>query len=55
MTSSTEGLSPSILRKEVTAFMKKLTVNSMMMMSMCMCRMCMFRRVQNGLLTYETV
>ena len=48
------GLSPVNLEKGQKAFMKKLTVNSMMM-SMCMCRMCMFRRVQNGPLLSESV
>lgn len=54
MTPST-GLSPVNLEKGQKAFMKKLTVNSMMMMSMCMCRMRMFRRVQNGPLLSESV
>ena len=53
MTPST-GLTPVNLEKGQKAFMKKLTVNSMMM-SMCMCRMCMFRRVQNGPLLSESV
>ena len=52
MTPST-GLSPVNLEKGQKAFMKKLTVNSMMM-SMCMCRMCMFRRAHFGQKLSET-